>query len=310
MFFHCSEKPIVAQLGFRFWDPVRNAQVSDGLEVTARTVNPYSRISQAFQTPSGIYAFHGLPGFHDLEYPSNDLSKPGNQKRTKLIIEVTDLQHRFLPFSFLWDEEIPSIYTSWQFVDEYPACPPEPALPVLYLYSAQTRPLMPGMAAVRCSLKEYPGKKSAAHAFIEIDIKGKKWLGMADEDGNAAVFFPYPAVDNVFYGTSPPLPVSQPFNCQKWQVAVGISYSPATFTPLPEAGRSESSPLGVGNKGLPEFRSILRQQRARIWSHDPESTVGTTAVYELDEELTYGQELVLRTENKSELFLELLPTSP
>jgi len=255
-----------------------------------------------------------LPGFHDVEYPSNDPAEPSKRKRTKLIIEVKDLRQNFLPFAFLFDEEIPlayqGIYRSGIFDEIYPASPPESWLPVFYLYSAPTRPLVPGMAAVRCSLKEYANNKSASHAFIEVAIKGKKWFGMANQDGNAAVYFPYPAVDNVFYGTSPPLPVSRSLMSQKWQVSVGISYSPDSLTPPGAASRTESSPAGVDKKTLPELGSILRQQRARIWSQDPESTVGATAVFELNEELIYGQELILRTDKKSELFLEIAPTSP
>jgi hypothetical protein len=99
-------------------------------------------------------------------------------------------------------------------------------------------------------------------------------------------------------------------NSQKWQVVVSINYSPGSLTTLPAASPNESSPEGLDEKALPELGSILRQQQTGIWSQDPAATAGATAVFELNEELVYGQEVVLRTGTASELYLELLPTSP
>lgn len=320
MFLHCSENPIVAQLGFRFWDPVSNAQIADGLEVTARTVYYYSRKVKAFQTPSGNYVFQGLPGLHDFEYPFNDNSNHSNRKEMKFIIAVKDNQHRFLPFAFLFKEEIPleytGIYRNNIFTELNPASPPEAGLPVIYLYSSPTRQLKPGLAVVRCQLKDYSTKNSASHAFIEINIKGKKWFGMANDKGNAAVYFPFPTVDNTFFNTSPPMSASKSLFEQKWPLSISFKYSPGLLRDLPAISREEFDPERLEGKPLPDLSSIISQRRAHILINGSETSIGATAVFELNEQLAYGQEVVLRTykdtdkDNGSDLFIEADPTSP
>jgi hypothetical protein len=114
------------------------------------------------------------------------------------------------------------------------------------------------MAAVRCRLKEYSGNSTASHAFIEVGIKGKKWFGMADRGGNAAVYFPYPTVDNAYSGTSPPMPDSRSLNSHKWPLSVRISYSPASLTPTFSTITDESYPGEASEKALPDLHSILR----------------------------------------------------
>jgi hypothetical protein len=220
-----------------------------------------------------------------------------------------------LPVAFLFDGEIPvamnGMYHNPIFDDVYQTSPPKSGLPVLDLYSAPTRPIMPGMAAVRCSLKEAtPIKAAAAHAYIKVSIQGKNWFGIADSEGSAAVYFPYPTVDNSFFGSSPPSPASRTLNSQKWQISVSIGYSPESLTTFPAASLTESGPAGSDHKAPPELGSILGQQRAGIWPNSPESLPGSSPVPELNEELFYGQELVLRTYNTSELLLEIVPTSP
>jgi hypothetical protein len=312
MFLHCSEKPIVAQLGFRFWDPVKNAQVTNDLEVTASTVDGYRRTFKAFQTPSGIYAFQGLPGLHDVEYPVKDTS--GKEIiETELVIEVTDNQHRYLPMAFLFKEKMPlaytGIYRNTIFEELYPTSPPESGLPLIYLFSAPTRHAGPGLAAVRCQLTDYSTARPASHAVLEITVKGRKWFGMANDKGNAVVYFPFPSVDNYYFGASPPMSVSRSVSAQKWNLSIRVKYSPASLLKLPASGNKGNAPESTG-RTVPDIRSILSQQHAHIWLHDLESPGGPTTDFELNEELTYGQEVVLRTGTMSELLLETVPTSP
>ncbi|MDD2897495.1 MAG: hypothetical protein PHI31_02160 [Desulfuromonadaceae bacterium] len=302
MFVHCSEMPIVTQVGFRFWDPARDVQVTDGLEVTARTVSTFSQTFKAFKTTSGNYAFHGLPGLHDVEYPEEFPAGPPARTRAKLIIEVKDIQRNFLPAAFLFDEELPlaygGIYRSSVFEGMYPSVPPDSGSPLFYLLSAPTRQPMPGMAVVRCQLKDYDTDRPASHALIEIGVNGKKWFGMADKDGAAAIYFPYPPIDAAYSGTaSPPVSISRSLRSRKWPLSIRIAYSPDSVELL-------------AKEAIPELRSILRQHPAYIWPQDPAGPLVTAAVFDMDGELAYGHEVVLRTGTKSELYLQSVPTSP
>jgi hypothetical protein len=301
MFVNCSEKPIYAQLGFRFWDPVRNVQVTDDFEVTARTVTPSGRVFRAFRTPSGNYAFRGLPGFHDAEYPTKPTDLHAGT-RVKLIIEVNDNQQNYLPVSFLFDEKLPlvprGIYLSRIFDVVYPPQSPDTRSPLFYLYSAPTRNPVPGMAVVRCQLTDYATKKPAAHACIEVGVNGKKWFGLADRNGSAAVYFPYPTAETVVAGaTSPPVSASRSLRSQKWSLSIRITYSPDSVSP-------------PARETLPDLYTVLRQRPAHIWAHDPEETGGAAPSFTMEGELAYGHEVVLRSGTKSELYLQSVPTSP
>jgi len=73
---------IVTALGIRFWDALLDAPVRDGLDVTARPLGQRAGGTVAFRTASGIYAFRGLPGLHDVEYPAGDaLASPLKRRR-------------------------------------------------------------------------------------------------------------------------------------------------------------------------------------------------------------------------------------
>src|SRR5580700_5097492 len=70
---------IFTPLGIRFWDFAQDRTVDDGLMVAA--VSPVVGLSPiaAVRTRSGVYAFQGLPGLHDVEYPrrgSSGVSSP------------------------------------------------------------------------------------------------------------------------------------------------------------------------------------------------------------------------------------------
>jgi hypothetical protein len=244
-----------------------------------------------------------LPGFHAAEYPEDTLSTPAERSKMKLVIEVRDTQLRFLPLAFVIDEKFPleygGLYRNRIFEELYPADPPGSGT-LIHLFSAPTRPLVPGLAAVRCCLKEVSTGTAAAHACIEVRIQGKKWFGVADSEGNAAVYFPFPTVDNSFSGSSPVPPV----NIQKWPLSVRIGYSPDSLTVITPVER------GVAEAPPPDLGSILRQQSALIRPFDPELPAGADSVPELTGEITFGQELILRTDTKSELLLEIVPTSP
>jgi hypothetical protein len=303
MFTYCSAKPLVAPFAFRFWDPVTDTQVRDDLNVTATPPTPYAQAVQAVRTPSGNYAFHGLPGLHDIEYPKDDHS-PRTRRKISLIIRVEDGQRRYLPFAFSFEEEVPlapgELWNNEIFHGPALASPPGAGLPVIHLFSAPTRPVPPGMAAIRGSLTDHARRKGASHAVLRVSVKGKDWVGMANDRGDAVVCLPFPTPEPAFSSSSPPRPAP----LQEWKLSVGIGYSPDSLNYLPAAPPGAES---AGAAGWPDLGSILKQQPALIWRDEPPSA---GAVFEFTGHLAYGQELVLRTGSGSALLIDAAATSP
>lgn len=282
---------VFTPLGIRFWDAARDAQVSDGLVVTARPEGwPLSAVV-AFRTLSGVYAFHGLPGLHRVEYPAGDPSSvesPPSSKR--FIIEVFDTQRRFLPVAFSIDVPHCGIYP----VDGF-GSPSQRRLPGFYLFSAPTRPPTASMAVIRAQLEEADTHKNAGYAVLAVDVPGNKtWYGLADERGCAAVFFPYPVFSHRSGGSSP---VSSPIEVteQHWDVSIRVQYDPSA---LRFPARSM----------LPELRSVLNQPPGALWS-TLASRPGQP-VTRLSAELMFGQELVLRTDSASVLLISRAVSPP
>lgn len=102
------EVRIVTVLGIRFWDAARDSQVSDGLVVSARAEGTTAPRVTAFRTLSGVYAFQGLPGLHDLEYPPPGATPAASPPLTaRLIVEVEDTEDRFVPVAFAVEVPLP-----------------------------------------------------------------------------------------------------------------------------------------------------------------------------------------------------------
>jgi hypothetical protein len=128
--------------------------------------------------------------------------------------------------------------------------------------------------------------QNAAYAVLEVHINGsnKTWYGIADDRGCIAVLFPYPPIRSRLRLSPPGLPQVSLQN-QRWDIAIRVRYSPATLQPL------------LGTK-VPDLRSLFRQSAGRIWL----SQTGP-AVSEWSTELTFGEELVVRTGNSATLIL-------
>jgi hypothetical protein len=270
---------IVTPLGIRFWDALLDAPVRDGLDVTARPLGQRAGGTAAFRTASGIYAFRGLPGLHDVEYPAGDaLASPLPGRR--FVVEVADRQRRFLPAVFGVDLPYSGIFPTGTLGASVPGRPPG-----FYLFSAPTRPVTPAAAAVRATLVDLDGAP-AAYAVLTVQAPGgATWYGLADERGCAAVLFPYPTF-TAGAGLASPLADTR----QRWPVSVRVYYAPATLETPP-------------GSALPDLRSILSQPAAVIWA----TPVGQ-ALDHLPLELVFGQELVLRTGDSATLIAG--PASP
>jgi hypothetical protein len=278
---------VFTPLGIRFWDPARDTQVSDGLTVTARREETRRPVSLAFRTTSGVYAFQGLPGLREIEYPAAESVLTGGPLVTKrFIIEVTDGQRRFLPLVFSMDLPYRGIFPTGVASNALGG-----RLPGFYLFSSPTRPVMPSLAVVRAQLEELideTTRRPAAHAILELQMAGQPTAyGLADERGRVAVFFPYPTFTGTVGGVSP-LTSLAAVGPQRWEVSVGVRYDPPALT-VPRGSR------------LPDLRSICSQAPGIIWS--TLAVPPGLAVTQLSAELTFGQELMLRTDDEPVLLI-------
>lgn len=283
---------ILTPLGIRFWDPVRDVQVRDSLNVTARPETMDGRVTIAFQTASGVYAFQNLPGLHAVEHPVEDASLGTSPPSTKrFLITVNDQLKRFLPTVFSVDLPLPykGIFLHAAFSplgsgSPLFGSPPVNGPPGCYLFSAPTRPVAFGIAALRGHLVEYtpspPTESPAAYAVLAVQVNGsnKTWYGIADHRGSIAVLFPYPPISSQLGGTAP-LPQ------QRWQITVRVRYCPATLQPLP-------------GTQIPDLRHILAQSPGRIWPSQAGPPIPAWST-----ELCFGEELVMRTDDLSTLRL-------
>lgn len=285
---------IFTPLGIRFWDPALDTQVSEGLTVTARPQGGHHSVSRAFRTASGIYAFQGLPGLHDVEYPTGGRVFTGSPPITsRFIVEVIDGQRRFLPAVFSVDLPYRGIFPTETVSSLLGSRPPG-----FYLFSAPTRPATPSLAAVRAQLVELVDattQQPAAHAVLQVQVPGRKsWCGVADERGCVAVLFPYPTFTGTSGVTSPVTPRAGMVP-QQWEVNLRVRYAPSVLTIPPGAK-------------IPDLRSILSQTPGIIWSTlavQPEQPVS-----QLSAQLTFGQELVVRTDHESVLLISPVASPP
>lgn len=263
-------------LGIRFWDPARNIPVRYGLEVTARPATALWPITTAFRTASGVYAFQGLPGLHDLEHSNGDRALTSPPDSQCFTIQVKDLCRRFLPIAF--DVDLPLPYKGL-FRPTFNSSPPENSSVRFYLFSAPARLPVPGLAVVRANLVNQDTKSPAAHAVLETWIKGRRWCGIADERGSVAILLPYPTFIGTLGSSPPGVPPSQ----QQWELTVRVRYNPAALPP---------------RTGIPRLRDLFSQPFADIWL----DAIGQ-AVPEWSDQLVFGQELVVRTGKLSALWV-------
>jgi hypothetical protein len=277
---------IVTPLGIRFWDPVLNVQISDGLIVSAYPQEDCRQVAAAVRTLSGIYAFHHLPGLQAVEYPGDsvDYALASPPFARSFIIQVTDEQRRFLPATFSVPAPFQGVFPTG--LERTNARPPG-----VYLFSAPTRPVTPNLAVVRAQLMVSAGLsvQPAAHAVLEIQTpRNQLWYGLADEQGSVMVVFPYPVFTAALGGiTSSPPPLCR----QQWSLRIQVRYRPSMLV-WPPGSRQ------------PDLSSLFRQPLVDLWRNR------LTPVSQLIVQLGFGEELVLRTEAESILLINPAMLSP
>jgi hypothetical protein len=272
-------------LGIRFWDLTLNVPVSDGLQVNLQLMNSQAPPLPAVCTSSGVYTFFGLPGLHSVEYPDGT-GNFGPPRTYSYVVTVQDGLGRFLPMVLVYSLD----QTGALLVNGVPDATPGARL--AYLFSAPGRVAPPGIAMVRADLVDKNAvingqNQPAAWAVVQAQVSGEveTWTGIADDQGRAALLFPYPLVEKLVLG-SPPGTGQGNIADQNWPLSVQVQYSP-NQAQFPLANLPDLQwPWTV----TPSLKSILDNQApATIWT-DP-----VTPVSQLSTQLNLGEPLVLRS---------------
>ena len=279
-------------LGLRFWDAALDAQVRDGLIVTARpAIAARTQVRRARLTQSGVYAFHALPGLVEIEHGFGDLAgSPAFSRR--YVVEVADAERRFAEMAF--QVTLPLPYRGLFLVGDATGSPAE-APPGVLLYSAATRRRPTWFGAVRGELADAATGAPRGHALLEAtDPQGDVWHGVADAEGRFAIWLPYPSIEATPAGSpseAPGLPVSG----REWTVGLRAFHSPGDWRALP-------------GTAIPDYQSVFEQTPVELWDAPPDA--GGSAAAEWTGVLRFGRETTARSGESSKLLAGPETTSP
>ena len=271
-------------LGIRFWDAAFDVPVTAELRVFAWLRGSAHPPVAAVRTPSGVYAFHALPGGRSQEHPAADEEHPewAGPPR-ELVIAVDDPRGWFLPTAF-------SVTLPLGYRGVFPsagASPPAGAVAGrAYLFPAPSRPVPVNAGAVRADLWDAENERPAAWAVLRATVEGRTHTAVADERGRALLLFPLPSVDRLRLGSPPGSGQGAPTEA-RWPVTVEARYEPAALR-FPFAGRGDLPPEWAAR---PSLKSVLDGQASATVT--AEADAGPAADW--TSELAYGEELVLRT---------------
>lgn len=283
-------------LGLRFWDAVADAQIRDGLQVTAWPLPARRPVTRAFRTVSDVFAFQGLPGLLDVERPAalpGGAPAPGSPASPPIarpfVVEVRDLARRFLPVAFRVDLPLPArgVYMP-------PALgSPGTALPGFFLFSSLVRQRQPHVAAVRTELVDLTRNAPASWAVVRVTVAGQgdRW-GLADEAGRVAVQFPLPLLTpgfgDLFSSPSGPAsPPGPPVSERSWEISISVFSEPSRLAPLP-------------GTDLPDLAEVFQQGAADLF---PVSTSPPAPAPEWTGTLGWDGELFAATAGRRQLFI-------
>jgi hypothetical protein len=203
----------------------------------------------------------------------------GPPRTFRYVVTVQDLLGRYLPAVLVYTLD----QTGAVLVKGLPDS--TPGARVAHLFSAVSRPVPPGVGAIRADLLDQDTNQPAAWAVIRVQIAGQTetWTGISDEAGRVLVLVPYPVMQPLQLG-SPPGTGQGNITTQSWQVTVEALYSPDQLS-YPAADFAD---VEWPWTDTPSMRDILgMQQAAAIWT-DPATTAA-----QLTANLQFGQDLVL-----------------
>lgn len=281
-------------LGIRFWDRVTNRVVADGLQVKAQRLSDdrAQRLGNPIlgqMTPSGAITFFGLSTGEIPAAGSTQQfweSVPSNQL---VAIDLVDRLERFLPMSFVARLPFRGVFRGqgdWLGTSLFrPELGNNAAIGV-QLWSAPTRPVLPGQAVVRAQLVIGAGDTPipAAYALVRVQplsalpASGFDYYGMTDRRGMLLLPMPYPAIPDP---ATPETPYSS-LDRQMFPLRVTIQY--------------DTSPIVWPNSSVPDLERLLNQAQAQIAiNHTSDPNAPLQFQPNLSVNLQFGRPLILRT---------------
>jgi hypothetical protein len=265
---------LTCALGLRFLDVAAGTPVgadvaveplnrtSLGLHAEAWPVNAPRQRTAGTVTPSGVLAFHGLPGLRKLENstandPWEDAPPPRDFQ-----IEVIDKLGRFLPCTFTVTAPQRGLA---QFADN--GSPPWIEAGVVPLFSAPSRPIPGAVAIIRAELRDLATGAPAAWALVEASYSSggslKTARGLADDAGRVLLMFAYPEGQRRAYGASPP-GNARGLSEQEWNIKLAFFHE--TIVPVEKAadyGQRLSQPPAAAAGG-PSPLTVLSETTVRF----------------------------------------------
>jgi hypothetical protein len=281
---------IVTPLGIRFRDIALEGPITTGLVVLVKPRDSYAPPIALTANPSGVFGFHGMPGLHDVEYPPfPEPALPSPPSALSFVVMVADRLARFLPAVFGIELPPPPVPSPPTFDID-----PDPA-PLLdaFLFTAPTRPVTCGLAAIRADLWDIETEQPAAHARVRVTVGDRSRPGVADERGRLLVLVPWPLLEQLRLGSPPGTAQPPPFE-HAWPVSLEVWFRPGLPRPFePDAVLSEPWTYVPGLKGILEH-----PDRVFIWPAPAGPPVLTWTG-----DITYDHELIVRTQTVSELWI-------
>lgn len=261
-------------LGIRFWDAALDTPVTDRLFVHAWLRGSAHPPVPAVRSPSGVYAFHRLPGQGRAEKPASDDDRPElHGPPGEFVIAVDDPGGRYMGAAF-------TVTLPLGYRGVFLSGGPTPGK--AYLFPSVSRPVPPGVAAIRADLEDPDSGEKAAYAVLSATVGGITRTAIADQEGRATVLIPFPTPERLRQG-SPPADT----RAATWPVTLRAKWDPGALR-YPFPAREGLNPAWAAR---PSLKSILDEQRsALVWTDE-----GQAPAVEWTETLVHGQELRLRT---------------
>ena len=277
------------QLGIRFWDPVLDRQIRDGLSVTAQRINNVWPTYTATRTKSDIYTFHALQTLYNGEDEPAEGSPPDS---IRYAITVRDRRERFLPVA--WTVRLPLPYTGMYLSQSLIS--PDTLIPSGFLlFSSPSRLFGTDFCLLRGTLFDEVRRQPAAHALLKVNKgDGKSSFGISDEAGRFVIATAYPVVDMLPL-QSPFVRASRSSFDQTWDFDFEVLYAPAHR-------------IGVFNSLWPDYDSILNQPAAEIWP--VMESQGGTGMQQITVTVQYGRTFTFRTVGLDVLYVRSQDSSP
>lgn len=271
-------------LGLRFWDAATDTRVSGALAVRVWLEDDPRQQVSGRPTVGGNVAVHNIPGLSEVErsgVPAG--TPPGSLPQATYVVEVKDLDRRFVPTAFRVD--LPRAERGFYTIHE-DGSPPEDRPPGVFLFSAPERPVPTQLASVRASMRRAdtgaPVAFAAVYAELDdggADPAGRLWAGVSDANGNVQILFPYPRVEFV----PPPSPPSdsRPLSEYTWPLRFRVHSAPDDL----------DTPDGAE---VPDLQSIFDQDPATLI---PDASAPSTSSPDLAVSLQHGRPCVAATAN-------------